>query len=399
MSNDSDTTAQRALAVGASVNDGPGRLRDSAGGALVLLAEDRPDAASTLQQALEQQGYRVQVVSSRRAALDVLAVERPEALVMHCTLLENGETDVVCQARAVAPAMPIIIRAKQAELAALRLARARREINAVHDDAQDIRQLLDLISCAVSTAQGVERLRTEQEVRCLTLAKLCHNLRSPLHVIQGYTEVLRDDPGAHPFADILGRVSRATETAIRLLHEYLARVRFEVPDPTVRRELLDVDQLLAELQTQATRQIGSRSLRLAIHTQFTGAYIQTDREKLKGILSELLSNAIKFTPSGTVTLGVRGGNTHTQFTVADQGPGISAVELKALFSPFRQRSDETFASLPGQGIGLAIARRLSTLIGAVLIAERGEKGGAIFSLSVPEPMIVQTASAAGCALH
>jgi signal transduction histidine kinase len=294
--------------------------------------------------------------------------------------------------------MPIIIRfcgRGDASRAAL----IRCEVNAVHDDTDDPSHLLGLIACAATTAQAVERLRAEQEVRCLTLAKLCHNLRSPLHVIQGYTEVLREDPAAQEFNDILDRVGCATEAAIRQLHDYLARVRFEVADPVVRRELVNVDQLVAELQTRAAQQIGSRGVRLATRVPFSGACIQTDRDKLRGILLELLSNAIKFTPMGTVTLDVRTVRECTAFVMTDQGPGISEPELAALFNPFRQRPDEAVASLPGQGIGLAIARRLSALIGAGLAVERGGDGGAMFTLTVPAPMFVEVASVVSAALH
>jgi signal transduction histidine kinase len=131
----------------------------------------------------------------------------------------------------------------------------------------------------------------------------------------------------------------------------------------------------------------------------TGTFLYGDSQKLRVILSQLLANAIKFTPQGDVDLIIRSESDRTEFVLADRGPGISEQELPLLLTPFRQRPDDTLASTPGQGIGLAIVQRLSALIGASVSVRRRQGGGAVFLLSVPTPLIVEESESAGHTLH
>jgi signal transduction histidine kinase len=117
------------------------------------------------------------------------------------------------------------------------------------------------------------------------------------------------------------------------------------------------------------------------------------------ILSQLLANAIKFTPQGDIDLMIRSEADRTDFILADRGPGISEQDLPLLLTPFRQRTDDSLATMPGQGIGLAIVQRLSALIGASVSVRRRDGGGAIFVLSVPGPLVVEQSESAGHTLH
>jgi signal transduction histidine kinase len=244
-------------------------------------------------------------------------------------------------------------------------------------------------------------VRAEQDVRGLILAKLCHNLRSPLHVIQGYTEVLRSDPSisAHELDDVLQRLTEATEKATGLVHDYLDLAHIDAPALPVQREQVDMDQMVAELRSLAWRQIGDKPVRLTTSMPLTGAFLYCDSQKLRVILSQLLANAIKFTPRGDIDLMIRSEADRTDFVLADRGPGISEQDLPLLLTPFRQLPDDPLACMPGQGIGLAIVHRLSALIGASVSVRRRQGGGTIFVLSVPGPLIVEDSESAGHTLH
>jgi signal transduction histidine kinase len=244
-------------------------------------------------------------------------------------------------------------------------------------------------------------MRAEEDVRGLIIAKLCHNLRSPLHVIQGYVEVLRSDPSLSPreLDDVLVRLTEATEKATGLVHDYLDLARLEAPGLPVRREQVDMDQLVAELRSLAWQQIGDKPVRLTTSMPLTGAFLYGDSQKLRVILSQLLANAIKFTPQGDIDLMIRSEADRTDFILADRGPGISEQDLPLLLTPFRQRTDDSLATMPGQGIGLAIVQRLSALIGASVSVRRRDGGGAIFVLSVPGPLVVEQSESAGHTLH
>jgi signal transduction histidine kinase len=370
-------------------------------GSTVLIADERPEALDTLSPILTGEGYRILTARSHRVALDVFVRERADILIIHHDLLAQGGLDLIRRVRALAPAIPILVQCSRLERDERRRLIRDLDVNGVYAEDEDPGRVLELLDGALATSRCTVRTRAEQDVRGLILAKLCHNLRSPLHVIQGYVEVLRSDPSVSPreLDDMLQRLGEATEKATGLVHDYLDLARLEAPGLPVRRERVDMDQLVAELRSLAWRQIGDKPVRLTTSMPLTGAFLYGDSQKLRVILSQLLANAIKFTPQGDIDLLIRSESDRTEFVLADRGPGLSEQELPLLLTPFRQRPDDTLASTPGQGIGLAIVQRLSALIGASVSVRRRQGGGAVFLLSVPGPLIVEESESAGHTLH
>lgn len=370
-------------------------------GSTVLVVDARPEAIGILSPILTGEGYRIRTARNHRIALDVFVQERADVLIIHHDLLAEGGNELIRRVRALAPAVPIIVQCGQLEQKERRRIIRDLDVNGIHGENEDSGRLLELLDCALSASRCVGRMRAEQDVRELILAKLCHNLRSPLHVIQGYAEVLRSDRSISPreLDDVLERLTGATEKATGLVHDYLDQTRLEADGLPVRREQVDMDQLVAELRSLAWRQIGDKPVRLTTNMPLTGAFLYGDAQKLRVILTQLLANAIKFTPQGDVDLMIRSETDRTDFVLADRGPGVSEQELPLLLAPFRQLPDDPIASTPGQGIGLAIVQRLSTLIGASVSVRRREGGGAIFVLSVPSPLYVDDSESTGHTLH
>lgn len=370
-------------------------------GSTVLIADGRPEALEALSPILTSEGYRILTARTHRIALDVFVRERADILIIHQSLLAGEGLELVRRARTLAPAVPIIVQSGPLDRKQRRRLMHELDVNGIYSEDEDPERVLDLLDCALAASRGVVRLRAEQDVRGLILAKLCHNLRSPLHVIQGYTEVLRSDPSMSPreLEDVLQRLTEATEKATGLAHDYLDLARLEAPGLPVRREPVDMDQLVAELRSLAWRQIGDKPVRLTTNMPLTGAFLYGDSQKLRVILSQLLANAIKFTPHGDVELMIRSEADRTDFILADRGPGVSEQDLSLFLAPFCQNREDSFASTPGQGVGLAIVQRLSALIGASVSVHRRQGGGAVFVLSVPTPLVVEDSESTGHTLH
>jgi signal transduction histidine kinase len=111
--------------------------------------------------------------------------------------------------------------------------------------------------------------------------------------------------------------------------------------------------------------------------------IRTDRHRAAQILTNLLTNAAKFTGSGGVTLEVHVSPADVEFAVSDTGPGIPTGEREAIFERFHQLPSAATAKSAGTGLGLAIARELAGLLGGVLSVGDSESGGARFELRLP----------------
>jgi signal transduction histidine kinase len=373
------TTAPRANRAG-------GNLAAAEARATILIADSQEESCKTLKRTLAGDGHHVVVANTGEAALDLFVSERPQLVLIHERLLAGDGKDLIRRMRAIAPLLPLVLMA----------GKWRRELireltpQAVLGDDDEPRRVLEIVDCVLATSRSIERVQAENDVRSLVLAKLCHSLRSPLHVIQGYTDILRDDPEAHPFDDLLERLAGATETALDLVRDYLDLARVEAPGPMIRRDKVDVDTLVMELLNVAGRQIGDRPLRLTTSVPFAGTSLHTDGDKLRVILNQLLANAIKFSPKGDIRLTVRSLGDSTEFIVADRGPGIAPEERHILFTPFRQKLHEELTSTPGQGVGLAIAERLSTLLGASLNVAPRDDGGTIVTLRLPTALIAQS---------
>lgn len=336
-------------------------------------------------------GYRVLASGSADGSMELFVREGAQLVILDERIVAEHGRDLVHRLRTSCPALPIVLRSDALPAGHRRELVRALELNASYGSADDPDRVVDLVDGALALTRSLDRMRTEQEVRGLILAKLCHNLRSPLHVIQGYTEMLREDAETTEVEELLARLAGATETALGLIHDYLDLARVDSPGLcSLQREKVELDDLVMDLLSFAGKEIGERPLRLMTTIPFVGGSLYTDREKLREILRQLLANAIKFTAKGEIRLNVRSGAAATDFVLEDCGQGIPKRDAPILFTPFRQRADEQVANVPGAGVGLAIAQRLSTLIGASLTAQRREQGGSVFTLRVPAPLIAQS---------
>jgi CheY-like chemotaxis protein len=155
-------------------------------------------------------------------------------------------------------------------------------------------------------------------------------------------------------------------------------------------------QLLADIA--ATLRPRAEAKGLAFHTDFPAdlpALVIGDAQKLRQVLDNLLSNAAKFTASGSVTLKVSAADAaHFSFAVTDTGPGISHADQARLFQPFQQAVDARPPE-PGTGLGLAISHRYVALMGGSLTLTSALNEGSVFAFTLPlEPLAVVSAPAA-----
>jgi signal transduction histidine kinase len=246
-----------------------------------------------------------------------------------------------------------------------------------------------MVDSALAVRRRWAEARTNQELRELVLARLCHTMRTSLHVIQGYAEMLRTDARPDAIGDLAVRLGSASETALGLMRSYLDLARMESPQIHVRREPVSIEAIVGELSRLATDQIGTRAIRFVTRVSCHGMVVETDSEKLYAILSELVTNAVKFSVSGDVVLAVHSEPGEMIFVLSDSGPGVAARDLPSLFAPFRQGREEGIAATPGQGVGLAIALRLSDLLGATLAYDPGTPSGSVFTLCLPAESWIQ----------
>ncbi|MFQ3594848.1 MAG: PAS-domain containing protein [Sphingomonadaceae bacterium] len=235
---------------------------------------------------------------------------------------------------------------------------------------------------AANRALRAETARAEAATRDKTrfLAAASHDLQQPLHAARLFCEAIQAE-GDDAAAGLAGHAARAIASAESLLKTLLDVARLDAggiqPVPTRFDAAVLVDELAAEFGVMAAAK-GLRFRALA-----ADAELVTDRGLLRSVLQNLLSNAVRYTASGAVLLTARRRAGRLVFAVADSGPGIAPADQKRIFQEF-ERLEET-AGQPGAGLGLALAQRISRLLGADLTLDSVPGRGSRFSLSLPLP--------------
>jgi signal transduction histidine kinase len=253
--------------------------------------------------------------------------------------------------------------------------------------------------------QNVEleaRFRQAEEARRLKnefLANISHELRTPLTAVLGYTYLLREGhegPLNEQQALAVGKVEEAASALLSLIDDLLSMANLQLGRLEVRPETCDA----VALARAALAELPSPSPGVELRTTVPDAAVpvRTDPSQVVRILRNLFSNAIKFTPSGQVTVRVRvsagspwtaealaGGDARHRvvWEVEDTGIGIAEEDLEAIFDEFRQVDGSATRRFGGTGIGLALSRQLARRLGGEVSVRSARGAGSTFTLALP----------------
>ncbi len=222
------------------------------------------------------------------------------------------------------------------------------------------------------------RLKTE------LLANVSHELRTPLNAILGYAEIL--DSMSVPAAERVEMNARILANAMTLtcqvnnLLEYSSVVAGE---SSVRAGTVSLGELFEEIEPWVGRMIDDKPITFAWDVDPSLPALQTDRNKLRQTLMNLLSNAAKFTSDGEIRLSAAGGPAGVEIAVTDTGVGMSADQQTVIFEDFRQVEGSITRQFGGMGLGLTLVRRFCDLLGGTLAVESAPSKGTRVSLRLP----------------
>jgi len=230
------------------------------------------------------------------------------------------------------------------------------------------------------------QLREVNRLKSEFLANVSHELRTPLNAIMGYTELIRDGlygsitEDAH---EATSGVLASSANLLRLINQILDLSRIEAGKMDVHSESVDLSVLVAAVIKEAEAMGRDRPYRVQLVCP-RDLRIDSDPAKLQQILTNLVANAIKFTPQGSVTVEVTGEEAdYVTISVIDTGIGIRPEHMEIIFEEFRQVDGSSTRRFGGTGLGLAIARRLAEMLGSVLEVRSTFGVGSTFSLRIP----------------
>jgi signal transduction histidine kinase len=218
------------------------------------------------------------------------------------------------------------------------------------------------------------------------LANMSHELRTPLNAILGYSELILDDIyGAVPdkARAALERVQSNGKHLLGLINDVLDLAKIEAGRLTLTLADYSMNEVVASVVASVEALAAEKHLALRVDVASDLPIGHGDEQRIRQVLLNLASNAIKFTDAGEVTLKASLANGAFQVSVSDTGPGISPEDQTKLFQDFQQADDSSTRKKGGTGLGLAISKRFIDLHGGRIWVDSAPGQGSIFSFELP----------------
>jgi signal transduction histidine kinase len=234
-----------------------------------------------------------------------------------------------------------------------------------------------------------ERLRRANAFKSEILGKVAHDLKNPLGVITGRTEMMADFLEAVPVSadkvrSQVQHIRQSAERLIGMVDTLLADAMADALNISIRRESIDVAALVKEV-VEASRPLLDRKQQRIDVEALESLTVSGDPDRLREAIDNLVSNANKYSPiGGRIRMSVARSGDDTVIRVSDNGPGLSPEDMSRLFGRFQRLSAKPTAGESSTGLGLSIVKRIVELHGGQITAESlGPGAGTTFTIALP----------------
>jgi two-component system, sensor histidine kinase and response regulator len=233
----------------------------------------------------------------------------------------------------------------------------------------------------------VDQLSKANAAKNRFLGMAAHDLRNPLASIRGLAEFLRDGvvgPLSPEQIDLINTIHEASQGMLDLVNELLDVATIESGELKINLEPHNLTELIEKNIYLANIEAAKKRTKIVFAAPGHAAVVPIDPGKIKQVVANLLSNALKYSPAGsTITVELHHGKGTWAFSVKDQGPGIPENERDKLFKDFGRLSVKTTGGEKSTGLGLAICRKIVDAHRGTITAENLPKRGCEFRVTLP----------------
>lgn len=232
---------------------------------------------------------------------------------------------------------------------------------------------------------AITQAKQANELKSRFLANMSHEIRTPLTAIMGFTEQLLHNPDAQGTRHHLDTVLRNSKHLLELINNILDLSKIEAEKLAVEKNELKLQPLLDDINSIIAPMAQEKLLSFTVEYQFPlPRTMNSDITRLKQILLNIATNAVKFTEFGGIKIKVSFNETlqQFQFVVEDTGIGMSDAEIDRVFKPFEQADSTTTRRFGGTGLGLCISKNLAQLLGGDVEVNSEQGIGSRFTISI-----------------
>jgi signal transduction histidine kinase len=258
------------------------------------------------------------------------------------------------------------------------------------DDARMLALFADQVAAALTTLdafgrqrQAVEQLERLNRAKSEFVSIVSHEFRTPLTGIQGFSEMMRDeDLTLDEMREYAGDINKDAQRLNRMINEMLDLDRMESGRMTIHPERIDLNAVIDDVADRVRPNAPNHTLTLDLQPDLP--QIQADRDRMTQVASNLLNNAVKYSPTGgRITITTRADGDQLRFEVRDEGLGIPPDALETIFERYSRVDSQATKDIQGTGLGLPIVRQIVQLHGGKVWAESELGRGSVFHVVLP----------------